>query len=277
MFDDSFRKRFKNVPLAISCAKNWGTKPHNHSEFEILYLESGKQTVKIGDKAFSTSGGDLMFINPMEIHSFSVDVSVENASKCICFDCSMLNSSNLSEKLKLEVASVVRHIPSSSPHNEYLRDLFLKIYNEVDRDNEGGDLDNEISAMEIKSYITLIFAYLFKNSLVDKDRLKPKNADFCASVIDYVKVHYNEPITSKEISAALSFNQSYFCRNFKKNFGNNFTDYLNTYRISVSRKLLEEGKSVTNVAFEVGFQSATRFSKYFKKNFGVLPSKYKLR
>ena len=157
-------------------------------------------------------------------------------------------------------------------HGKYLAELFNKIYNVAE---QGDSIDSEIFSMEIRAYLTLFFAYVFKNFLLDKDLSTPKNADFCGAVISFVKEHYVEKITSKEVATALSFNQSYFCRNFKKNFGVNFTEYLTVYRLSVARKLLEQKRSVTQVAFDCGFLSATQFSKCFKQKFGVLPSKYK--
>lgn len=272
MLDDSFRKRFKTVPLAISSSVNYGTDVHNHSEFEILYFEKGNQTVKIGDRFYHTKGGDIVCVNPMEIHSFTVDKTQQSISKCVCFDCSLIFGSDISQKLVNETTLVAHHIQGESEHGKYLVDLFLKIYSLAERSD---GVDGEILSMEFRAYLTLFFAYVLKNLLLDRHLNKPKNADFCGAVISFVKEHYVEKITSKEVAEALSFNQSYFCRNFKKNFGVNFTEYLTVYRLSVARKLLEQKRSVTQVAFDCGFLSATQFSKCFKEKFGVLPSKYK--
>ena len=274
MLDDSFRKRFKSVPLAISQSGNWGADPHNHSEFEILYFEKGKQTVKIGGKTYQTSAGDIICVNPMEVHSFTVEKGEDSLSKCVCFDCSLISGGELSEKLASEVSTVVNFISHSSPYNSYLANLFLKVYESA---KNCDDLDGEIFAMEIKAFITLFFAYVFKNRLLDGKLCKRQNADFCSLVIEFVKNHYKERITSKEVASALSFNQSYFCRNFKKNFGVNFTEYLCVHRLSIARTLLEQKRSVTFVAYDVGFQSPAQFSKCFKSKFGVLPSKYKAK
>ncbi len=277
MLDDSFRNRYKNVPLAISESTDWNTDAHNHVEFEILYFEEGSSTVRVGDKTFLVSDGDIVLVNPMEIHSIIVDKKRPNRQKCICFDCSMLYSKYMSENLQAETTLVTKLIPSSSPYNKRVGELFLKVYNATYKGQISSESEGEIYAMEMQAYLSLLFAYLFKNSLVEKNQSKPKNEDFSRVVVEYVKNHYNEPITSREIAKALSFNQSYFCRNFKKNFGCSFTEYLNSYRLSLSRRMLEERKSVTQVAFDCGFISSSKFSKCFKKTFGVLPSKYKAK
>ena len=99
-----------------------------------------------------------------------------------------------------------------------------------------------------------MFSTLIKNDLIVNSNVVTKNEDFVFNVINYVENHYAEQISSNDLSSALGFNQSYFCRNFKKNFGMSFSSYLNSYRISKSRKFLEEGgKTITQIAYDVGF------------------------
>ena len=102
-----------------------------------------------------------------------------------------------------------------------------------------------------------------------------KSVEFVKDVLDYISEHLFDSVTSKQASKSLNFNQSYFCRTFKKNFGMSFSDYLNGERVAYSRKLLEEGKSITQIALDLGFSSATAYSKCFKQKFNILPSKYK--
>ena len=269
MINNSFQLRYKSLPVAISKSNNCNTEKHNHSEFEILKITSGSSTVTIAGECYLVSAGDLIFINPMQVHSVNRDFERQYSHKCICFDVSLINDKNLAKSLSSETASSINVIDKNSPYNHILSSFFDKVYELT---------ENESAAyqMEIPAYITLIFSTLIKNSLISKCERTVKKEDFVSSVLNYVKAHFAEQITSYDVSRALSFNQSYFCRNFKRNFGMSFSSYLNSYRLSISRKYLEEGvKTVTQIAFDVGFSSATAFSKCFKKQFGVLPSKYK--
>ena len=135
--------------------------------------------------------------------------------------------------------------------------------------------DGSCSDMEIISYISLIFAYLIKNNLIYNYGTKSKDEQFCANLMKYIYGHYTENISSSDAAAALSYNHSYFCRIFKRNFRKNFSEYLNIYRIAMSRILLEQkNNSITEIAHMCGFNSCSYFSKCFKKYIGILPSKY---
>ena len=70
----------------------------------------------------------------------------------------------------------------------------------------------------------------------------------------------------------------YLSRLFKKEEGINFVDYLNQYRIDVSKNLLRDVKyNVLDVADLSGFSNTRYFSKIFKKAVGITPSEYRKR
>ena len=52
MINNSFNKRYKKLPIATSESVNCDTEVHNHSEFEILYIEKGSSEVTVSGKTF---------------------------------------------------------------------------------------------------------------------------------------------------------------------------------------------------------------------------------
>jgi len=270
MLDDSFRLRYKAVPLAISFTdKASGNTPvHNHIEFEMLLITKGTSTVTINNTSYIAQKGDIFFINPLEIHSVTKSDSDGYAHKCICFDCSLISDNKIKDSLLDGTLHIINRIDNQSPYSGIIKKYFLNII-------ESHIEDSDYVKTEISAYISLLFAYLMKQSLADFKSVKSKNTIFCSKVFLYILEHYSEDITSKQIAEALSYNQSYFCRNFKKNFSCSFSDYLTTYRISMARIFLEEGKcSVTDIALKCGFNTPSYFTKCFKKSFGILPSEY---
>lgn len=92
----------------------------------------------------------------------------------------------------------------------------------------------------------------------------------------YIQQHYQEALRLEDVSSAVGFNATYFSTLFKKETGQNFTDYLTDLRINKAKELLcGEDLSVMDVAEEVGYRDLKYFSRLFKKSTGVSPSDYK--
>ena len=68
----------------------------------------------------------------------------------------------------------------------------------------------------------------------------------------------------------------YFCKLFKKATGLTFTDYLSRLRIEKAKNLLlNPNLRISEVAYEVGFQSLTHFNRMFRKLTGQSPSAWR--
>jgi AraC-like DNA-binding protein len=64
---------------------------------------------------------------------------------------------------------------------------------------------------------------------------------------------------------------------FRKITGINFTDYVSRLRIERAKNLLlNPNLRISEIAFEVGFQSLTHFNRVFKRVLGQSPSDYRL-
>ena len=68
----------------------------------------------------------------------------------------------------------------------------------------------------------------------------------------------------------------YFCKSFRKHTGIHFTDYVSRLRIERSKELLiNPNLRVSEIAYEVGFQSLTHFNRVFRRIVGKSPSDYR--
>ena len=81
-------------------------------------------------------------------------------------------------------------------------------------------------------------------------------------------------ISLQETAERLGGNASYLSRIFKETLGINFKEYLIEYKLTIAKKLLEEGINVTKVAEKVGYQDVRQFTRIFKKYMGVTPNVY---
>jgi AraC-like DNA-binding protein/ligand-binding sensor protein len=92
----------------------------------------------------------------------------------------------------------------------------------------------------------------------------------------YIEEHQTEELTLSQVAKAVNMSSYYFCKMFKKVAGINFTDYVARVRIEKSKNLLlNPNLRVSEIAFEVGFQSLTHFNRVFKKILGQSPTDYR--
>jgi AraC-like DNA-binding protein len=93
---------------------------------------------------------------------------------------------------------------------------------------------------------------------------------------EYIHEHQTEELSLGQVAKAVNTSTFYFCKMFKKVTGINFTDYLSRMRIEKSKNLLlNPNLRVSEIAFEVGFQSLTHFNRVFKKILGQSPTEYR--
>jgi AraC-like DNA-binding protein len=91
--------------------------------------------------------------------------------------------------------------------------------------------------------------------------------------IYYVAQNYREKIQNTEVANLCAMSPFVFSRKFKDAFGISFRDYVVRYRLRAACALLKNpGASVTDVAFAVGFNDVSYFSRMFKRHFGLPPS-----
>jgi AraC-like DNA-binding protein/ligand-binding sensor protein len=92
----------------------------------------------------------------------------------------------------------------------------------------------------------------------------------------FITEHQTDSLSLGQVSKAVNSSPFYFCKQFKKATGLNFTDYLSRIRIERAKNLLlNPNLRVSEIAFEVGFQSLTHFNRVFKHTVGQSPTHYR--
>jgi AraC-like DNA-binding protein len=92
----------------------------------------------------------------------------------------------------------------------------------------------------------------------------------------FIHEHQGEDLSLGQVAKAVNTSTFYFCKMFKKATGVNFTDYLSRVRIEKAKNLLlNPNLRISEIAYEVGFQSLTHFNRVFKKIVGQSPTEYR--
>lgn len=92
----------------------------------------------------------------------------------------------------------------------------------------------------------------------------------------YIEDHQHEELSLNRVAKAVNMSSYYFCKMFKKAAGITFTDYVSRVRIEKSKNLLlNPNLRVSEIAYEVGFQSLTHFNRVFKNILSQSPTAYR--
>jgi len=95
------------------------------------------------------------------------------------------------------------------------------------------------------------------------------------TIYDYINENYDKSPNVNTIAEMVSLSTPAFCRYFKKQTNMTFTDFVNNYRINQAKMLLLQNLCISEVSFQVGFESLSYFNKLFKNYIGETPTAFK--
>jgi len=92
----------------------------------------------------------------------------------------------------------------------------------------------------------------------------------------FIKDHYVEQVKLDDLSRVTGLNASYLSTLFKKETGQNFSEFLIECRLNEAKKLLRETTlTINEITEHIGYGDSKYFSKLFVKNIGLTPSEYR--
>ncbi len=97
-----------------------------------------------------------------------------------------------------------------------------------------------------------------------------------AKARDFIGDHAEDDLSLGAVARVVNMSASYFSEKFKEATGMNFVDYVTRTRIEKARNLLQNPqRRISEVAFDVGFQSLSQFNRTFKRITGQTPTEYR--
>jgi len=142
----------------------------------------------------------------------------------------------------------------------------------------------ETDSVDRKTYrgtITLLAAFalqladLLNRVLLEESQAQPEAA---TAARRYIDEHLDEKITLDEVASHVGISPYHFCKVFKDGTGMTLTEYVNRRRVELAKqRLLRPDARVTEIAFDIGFQSLSQFNRCFARYVGMSPTQYRQR
>jgi AraC-like DNA-binding protein len=94
----------------------------------------------------------------------------------------------------------------------------------------------------------------------------------------FIHAHLAEPMSLEAVASAVNVSPFHFCKLFKRATGLTFTDFVNRARVEkAKRMLMKPAARITEVAYDVGFQSLSHFNRSFRRIADESPTEFRSR
>ncbi len=94
----------------------------------------------------------------------------------------------------------------------------------------------------------------------------------------FIQDHQADDLSLTQVAKAVNTSTFYFCKLFKRATGLNFTEYLSQVRVEKAKSMLPNPNlRISEIGYQVGFQSLTHFNRVFKRITGQSPTIYRQR
>lgn len=139
----------------------------------------------------------------------------------------------------------------------------------------------EISQEKYRSVVVLLEAFA-RQLGTEANRLiigsRPQEPVAVTKARRYIRENLGERLTLDDISRHAGLSPHHFCKVFRKAAGVNLIDFINRCRIEQARdRLLKPDARVSEVAFEIGYQSLSQFNRSFRSITGESPTEFRRR
>lgn len=111
---------------------------------------------------------------------------------------------------------------------------------------------------------------------VHRCRTNPRLSAPVQKCVDYIELHLTERVRAEDLAAATGYSEYYITQKFREETGYPFTEYAIFAKIERAKVLLREpGRSVQEIADELGFSTRSHFSRCFHRVTGQSPAQYR--
>lgn len=179
----------------------------------------------------------------------------------------------------LRIGQVLRHTPLKSDTAKVARTLSehgVRFTNKIQDAWEKNPLirpDKYNAIVRLLAFFAEQLSSLINQIVLERQNVEPP---IVQKAREYIANHKTEALSLADVARAAGASVFHFCKVFRKTTGLKFTDYVARVRLEDARtQLLNPSRRISEVAYDVGFQSLTQFNRMFKRVFGQSPSEFR--
>ncbi|MBK1877766.1 AraC family transcriptional regulator [Pelagicoccus mobilis] len=254
---------FLRTEKRILQTKSFDSRPHHR--FVLILCFETEGSISVDGRIFHLTPGDAFLVKPYQFHFYLemqsqklnwlfITFETRNAKP---FDSFANTSIPLSEELCEQALQIASHYAERERLDEVTLDMLTFSVSSLLNKLRAYSLNRSRKLIESPAYPT--FGY----DLVDKI-----NTQLEQSLEDNISI--------LQISERLAISESHLRKRFKQLTGLSLGSYLVHYKLNRAVKLLvHSDDSLTQIAFDCGYDSLAAFSRSFKKQLGSTPSQYR--
>ena len=228
-------------------------------------MKNGMCHATSGTKDFVLEHGDLFISFPNQIHGYTETSGKQDhwifvASPDIC------------PEFKQQFKNFIPSLPiiKNADKNPHIMHAFESILNVC----ASSEPYSPYSEVKVRGNMLILLNEIMSNiPLVKK---VARSSDILTEIIHYCYNHYTDEISLNSLASALHVNPYYISHVFNDQLRVNFRDYINSLRINKACELIKANKhTITEIVYEVGYNSARTFDRCFMQIKGTTPKEYR--
>jgi AraC-like DNA-binding protein len=230
---------------------HWDNISYFPRNFQVGYVKEGKGQFIIGDDIYPIVKGEFFLIQPGKIHSGKPDEKIGWTVDTIAIKASLIED--------LFGKDVNITFPDFVVGDENMKTLFLKAFNLLN--NYQASLENEG-----RLYLTLTELIDLKAVIVQKSNEKENPSEAVERATAFITKNFKEAFSLDELAQQAFISKFHLLRIFKSKTGLTPYAYQMQLRLNEARRLIFQDKSLTEIAYELGFTDQAHFTNTFKKH-----------
>lgn len=246
-----------------------GLENHRHEgALEICFCIKGRQHYKVGERLFELNGNDIFVVPPDTIHStgnfpedkgelFWIQILLDKKNGNLC---------------NMSIKQTEFLIDSLMGKSEFIFKGAFQLKFILEKLLE--HMKNYGSILSIITINQLIIQLLLETVILSKRPQHTAHSVKLNTIDTFISQNLHRIIYVDELANLVAMSTGYFKAWFKSRTGMPPKEYVNRLKIENAKLVLLKNKTVTEVAFGLGFSSSQYFATTFKKFTGYTPSSY---